>query len=53
MRRLLHEPEERARIAASGLERVRARHTCAHRAEELERILGRLGVPVAPERLQP
>jgi spore maturation protein CgeB len=33
--RLLAHPEEAAAIAASGLQRVRSRHTCAHRVDEL------------------
>ncbi len=33
----------RARLAAHGLATIRARHTCAHRAEELVGILARLG----------
>ena len=38
IRRLADDPEERQRIAASGLETIRARHTCGHRAEQLEEI---------------
>ena len=38
IRRLADDPEERQRIAASGLETIRARHTCGHRAEQLEAI---------------
>ncbi|WP_067334321.1 CgeB family protein [Stappia indica] len=41
MRALLHEPELGAAIAASGLERVRAAHTCDHRAEQLLSLVGR------------
>ncbi len=33
----------RASLAASGLETIRARHTCAHRVDELTAILARLG----------
>jgi spore maturation protein CgeB len=33
--RLKNEPELRASLVASGLETIRARHTCAHRAQEL------------------
>ena len=39
LRRLLNEPELAARVAASGLERIAASHTCRHRAEELLGIL--------------
>ena len=35
MRDLAHDPELRASLAAHGLETIRARHTCAHRAAEL------------------
>jgi spore maturation protein CgeB len=35
LRRLLDDPECAAEVAASGLEQVRARHTCAHRVDEL------------------
>jgi spore maturation protein CgeB len=47
MRRQLHalvsDPELRASLAAHGLETIRARHTCAHRAGELLAIAGKLG----------
>lgn len=36
--RLCADPEERRQIAANGLESIRARHTCAHRAEQLTEI---------------
>ena len=49
MTRLLGEIKEdpglRASLAASGLETIRARHTCAHRADELLLILERLHAP--------
>lgn len=35
LRALAADPALRAALAASGLERIRARHTCAHRAQEL------------------
>jgi spore maturation protein CgeB len=38
MLRLATDPEARARLAESGLETIRARHTCGHRAEQLEGI---------------
>jgi spore maturation protein CgeB len=38
MVRLLAQPEEAEAQAARGLETVLARHTCAHRAEELTEI---------------
>jgi spore maturation protein CgeB len=36
----------RASLAQRGLETIRARHTCAHRVDELLNILERLGAPV-------
>jgi spore maturation protein CgeB len=41
--RLRGDPELRAALAEHGLATIRARHTCAHRAEELLGILNRLG----------
>jgi spore maturation protein CgeB len=41
--RLRSDPELRAALAEHGLATIRARHTCAHRAEELLGILARLG----------
>jgi spore maturation protein CgeB len=46
--RLRDDPELRAALAASGLARIRARHTCAHRVTELLAIGHRLGAS-APE----
>ncbi|WP_375382736.1 glycosyltransferase [uncultured Sphingomonas sp.] len=40
--RLRDDPAERAALAASGLETIRARHTCAHRVDELLGIVARL-----------
>jgi spore maturation protein CgeB len=48
IRDLLADPEQRAEIAASGLETIRARHTCRHRVDELLAILSGLGVDTAP-----
>jgi spore maturation protein CgeB len=42
LRALRDDPELRAGLARSGLETIRARHTCAHRAEELLAIARRL-----------
>ncbi len=42
MRRLAGDPEARARLAERGLETVLARHTCGHRAEQLEEIVAEL-----------
>jgi spore maturation protein CgeB len=43
--RLRDDPGLRAALAASGLARIRARHTCAHRVTELLAIAHRLGAP--------
>ncbi len=40
-----NDPALRAALAASGLETIRARHTCAHRVDELLAILARLDAP--------
>ncbi|MGI4733491.1 MAG: CgeB family protein [Janthinobacterium lividum] len=40
--RLRDDPAERAALAASGLETILARHTCAHRVDELLGIVGTL-----------
>ena len=45
MRALREDAGLRAALAARGLETVRARHSCDHRAGELEAILARLGAP--------
>jgi spore maturation protein CgeB len=42
LRALRHDPDLRAALAASGLESIRARHSCAHRMHELLSILARL-----------
>jgi spore maturation protein CgeB len=39
---LVNEPDLRARLAAHGLETIQARHTCAHRVDELLAIIKRL-----------
>jgi len=38
LKHLLHDDAARQQLAASGLETVRARHTCAHRAQQLADI---------------
>jgi spore maturation protein CgeB len=45
LRHLSNDPPLRASLAAHGLETIRARHTCAHRAEELLAIVERLAAP--------
>jgi spore maturation protein CgeB len=39
MKRVMNEPDFAAALAASGLETVLARHTCAHRVDELMKVL--------------
>ncbi|HET9985083.1 MAG TPA: glycosyltransferase [Longimicrobiales bacterium] len=43
MLRLSRDEAARRRLAENGLETIRARHTCAHRAEQLEGIVAELG----------
>jgi spore maturation protein CgeB len=50
MRLLLEEPEAAAELAARGLAAIRARHTCAHRVDELFRIVREAGWPAGSER---
>jgi spore maturation protein CgeB len=45
LRRIASDPELRRSLVANGLETIRARHTCAHRAEELLAIVERLTTP--------
>ncbi len=45
MRAVAHDAALRDGLAASGLETVRARHTCAHRAAELLEFAGRVRTP--------
>lgn len=42
LRHLLRDDEAREQLASSGLETIRARHTCAHRAEQLVEICSEL-----------
>jgi len=43
LRALAHDADLRAELVASGLETIRARHTCSHRVDELLAIVERLG----------
>jgi spore maturation protein CgeB len=43
MRMLLSDPTAARQIATSGLETIRARHTCRHRVEELLALIGAHG----------
>ena len=49
LRDLDADPAQRATIVASGLETILARHTCAHRVDELLAIVGKLGVPTTTQ----
>lgn len=49
MLRILVDPDLRASLVASGLETIRARHTCAHRADELVAIAAALDVAAIRE----
>jgi spore maturation protein CgeB len=46
LRALQVDPDLRASLVASGLETILARHTCAHRVDELLAIVSRLTAPV-------
>ena len=52
LRSLKADPELRAELAAKGLETIGARHTCAHRVDELEAVLRRLGAPVQASEME-
>jgi len=41
---VLHEPELAASLRAAGLATIAARHTCAHRVDELMEVAGELGL---------
>jgi spore maturation protein CgeB len=45
LRAVLNDPGLAQRLAAHGLATVRARHTCAHRVDELLAIARELGAP--------
>jgi len=51
MRDVVADRDLAASLSASGLETIRARHTCAHRVDELFQVLDRLGARHMPERL--
>ncbi len=52
LRTILSEPETAAFIADKGLATVRARHSCAHRIDELMAICRSLGRDLVPAQLQ-
>ena len=47
LKRVAKDPDLRRSLAESGLETIRARHTCAHRADELLAVVERLAAPLA------
>jgi spore maturation protein CgeB len=49
LRALAHDDGLRAELVQSGLETIRARHTCAHRVRELLAAVDRLASPVSRE----
>jgi spore maturation protein CgeB len=49
LRAVAKDPDLRTSLAARGLETIRARHTCAHRVDELLSILARIGAAPALE----
>ncbi|MEA3002855.1 MAG: hypothetical protein QOH81_1643 [Sphingomonadales bacterium] len=50
---LRHDPSLRAGLARNGLETIRARHTCGHRADELMSIHAALSAPALRPPLRP
>lgn len=49
LRALAADPDLRAALVASGLETIRARHTCAHRVDELMAVAAKLAPEIALE----
>lgn len=49
LRALLHDPALARALAANGLQAIRARHTCAHRVDELMEICLELGLRSEPQ----
>ena len=48
--RLRADPDLRRSLAANGLETIQARHTCAHRVDELLGIAATIGLPISATR---
>jgi spore maturation protein CgeB len=51
LRTLMMEPDTAGALAQNGLRAIRARHSCAHRVDELLAICRRLGHDIAPAQL--
>jgi spore maturation protein CgeB len=49
LRALRHDKDWRSSLAAAGLETIRARHTCAHRVDQLLTIMRQLDAPLLSE----
>ncbi|HEY8570946.1 CgeB family protein [Phenylobacterium sp.] len=49
LRALAADPDLRAALVRSGLESIRARHTCSHRVDELLTVVAKLAAPAALE----
>ena len=49
LREILHDPQRAEALRSAGLETIHARHTCAHRVDELEAICRELGVRAVDE----
>jgi spore maturation protein CgeB len=45
LRALMNDPALRLQLAARGLQTIQARHTCAHRVDELMEICREIGIP--------
>jgi spore maturation protein CgeB len=50
LKAIVHDPALRASLAASGLASIRARHSCAHRVDELLAISESLSAPMSERR---
>ncbi|MCX2721449.1 CgeB family protein [Roseibium salinum] len=50
---VLNDPDYAAAVARSGLETIRARHTCSHRVDELLEIVAELGSAQASQTINP
>jgi spore maturation protein CgeB len=53
LRQVLHDPDLARSFTAHGLETIRARHTCAHRVDELLSLLARCGSGRVLDQLAP
>jgi spore maturation protein CgeB len=49
LRDVLHDPALARSLRESGLATIAARHTCAHRVDELLAVAGELGLDTTPD----